>query len=214
MYPHQKPTANIRKWYRSIMEISTMIVLVLLVTAFYGFPEFTPSAVLDSGYVPPTQTLDLPPTTDHFDPPPRPVRPSLPIASDDIDIDDALTADPIDLTNYTAVADIPPLAPIPDPIFIIFEEQPVPIGGYAALARNVVYPEIAQEAGIEGKVIVQVIITKTGTVLDPQILSGIPNTGLNEAAIAAILKTKWKPALQRDRPVSVKVAIPVDFRLK
>jgi len=42
----------------------------------------------------------------------------------------------------------------------------------------------------------------------------MPNTGLEEAAIAAIKKTRFKPAKQRDRNVGVYISIPVIFKLK
>ena len=80
--------------------------------------------------------------------------------------------------------------------------------------RDSVYPEIAQEAGIEGTVVVQVFIDKRGRVKDTLILKGIPNTGLDEAAISAIRKTRFRPAKQRERPVGVWISIPVNFRLK
>lgn len=213
MYPQQKPPANMRKWYRSILEGSSIIVLVLLVTAFYGFPRFTPSDVLDSGYVPPIQTIELPPLTDPFEKPPQPARPAIPISGNDEEIAEDLPFAETNLANYQPLKDLPPLVPIVDRIFIKYDKKPTPIGGYAALVRNVMYPEIAREAGIQGKVCVEVIITKTGEVRDPRITEGIPNTGLNEAAIAAIMKTKWNPAYQRDKPVSVKILIPIDFRL-
>jgi protein TonB len=90
----------------------------------------------------------------------------------------------------------------------------VPVGGYGAIQRNIVYPEIAQEAGIEGKVIIQAFIDDKGRVQGMSVLQGIPNTGLNEAAMAAIKKTRFKPAQQRDRPVGVYISIPVNFKLK
>jgi len=76
------------------------------------------------------------------------------------------------------------------------------------------YPEVAQEAGIEGTVIVQVFIDRKGRVKETIILKGIPNTGLDEAAITAIRKTRFEPAIQRERPVGVWISIPVNFRLK
>ena len=80
--------------------------------------------------------------------------------------------------------------------------------------RNIIYPEIAQEAGIEGTVVIQAFVDKKGKVTDTVVLKGIPNTGLDEAAITAIRKTKFKPAKQRDRDVGVWISIPVYFRLK
>ena len=49
---------------------------------------------------------------------------------------------------------------------------------------------------------------------DTLVLKGIPNTGLDEAAMEAIKKTGFKPAKQRDRAVGVWISIPVNFRLK
>jgi len=76
------------------------------------------------------------------------------------------------------------------------------------------YPEIAKEAGIEGTVIVQAFVDKKGRVKETIILKGIPNTGLDEAAITAIRKTRFVPAKQRERAVGVWISIPVHFRLK
>ena len=45
------------------------------------------------------------------------------------------------------------------------------------------------------------------------ILKGVPNTGLDEAAMEAIRQTRFKPAKQRDRPVGVWISIPVHFTL-
>ncbi|MEC9456729.1 MAG: energy transducer TonB [Candidatus Neomarinimicrobiota bacterium] len=76
------------------------------------------------------------------------------------------------------------------------------------------YPEIAQEAGIEGVVIVQAFIDKKGRVKETLILKGVPNTGLDEAAMEAIRKTRFRPAKQRERAVGVWISIPVNFKLK
>ena len=76
------------------------------------------------------------------------------------------------------------------------------------------YPEIAQEAGIEGTVVVQVFVDDRGRVKDTVILKGIPNTGLDEAATLAIRAVRFRPAKQRERAVGVWISIPVNFRLK
>ncbi len=97
--------------------------------------------------------------------------------------------------------------------FIPYDTPPFPVGGQAALAENIQYPELAKKAGIVGTVVVQAKIALDGTVADAIILNGMPNTGLNEAAIDAIKKTKWVPAKQRDKDVAVWVTIPVQFKL-
>jgi len=62
--------------------------------------------------------------------------------------------------------------------------------------------------------VVQAFIDKYGKVGECTILKGVPNTGLDDAAIAAIKKTRFKPAKQRDRDVGVYISIPVIFRLR
>jgi TonB family protein len=106
--------------------------------------------------------------------------------------------------------DAPPPPPEgPRVKFIPYDDPPKPLTPIRPK-----YPEIAQEAGIEGTVIVQVFVDKKGRVKETSILKGIPNTGLDEAAIAAIRKTRFKPAKQRGQAVGVWISIPVNFRLK
>jgi len=76
------------------------------------------------------------------------------------------------------------------------------------------YPKKAKENGVEGTVIVQFFVDEKGQVTETNILKGIPNTGLDEAAIAAIRKTRFLPAKQRERAVGVWISIPVNFKLK
>ena len=106
--------------------------------------------------------------------------------------------------------DAPPPPPSgPKVVFIPYDDPPKPIS-----AIRPMYPEIAQEAGIEGVVVVQAFIDKKGRVKETIILKGIPNTGLDEAAMEAIRKTRFRPAKQRERSVGVWISIPVNFKLK
>ena len=75
------------------------------------------------------------------------------------------------------------------------------------------YPEIAQEAGIEGTIYIQFFIDDQGNVTEAWVQKGIPNTGLDEAAIKAVRKSRWHPARQRDKKVGVWITIPIDFSL-
>ena len=77
-----------------------------------------------------------------------------------------------------------------------------------------IYPEIQKSMGVEGKVFVKFWVDKRGNV-DPNkvtIVKGI--VGLNEAAIEAVKRSRWKPAMQRDRKVGVYMTVPVNFILK
>ena len=93
--------------------------------------------------------------------------------------------------------------------FISYNDPPVPLK-----AIRPKYPKAAKEAGIEGTVMVQVFVNEKGRVTETAILRGIPNSGLDEAAIKAIEKVKFRPARQGNKKVGVWISIPVNFRLK
>ena len=164
-------------------------------------------------YVAPIENIEIPPETQQFDKPPPPARPSIPIESEDEEIDEDFTIEETDLEDFE-ILDEPPPPPESNVIFIAYDEPPEPMGGYMAIQKAVIYPEIAREAGIEGTVIVQATIGKDGRVKETIILKGIPKTGWDEAAMDAIKIIKWKPAYQRDKPVTVRISVPVVFRLK
>ena len=78
---------------------------------------------------------------------------------------------------------------------------------------NPIYPEIAKEAGIEGTVYIQFFIDEKGNVTEAYVQKGIPGTGLDEAALRAVKKSKWSPARQREKKVGVWQTVPVKFVL-
>ncbi len=181
---------------------------------FYIFPRFLGErSVVEKTIDEVVETLEIPPTQ-QFEVPPPPSRPSIPIESEDEDIAEDITIEETELESFDWEAPPPPPEQGPTIRFIPYDEPPVPIGGYTAIQKNVRYPEIAQEAGIEGTVIIQAFVDDKGRVQETVVLKGIPNTGLDEAAAEAIRRTRWKPAKQRDRPVGVWISIPVNFRLK
>ncbi len=96
--------------------------------------------------------------------------------------------------------------------FVAVEQMPKPIGGIAAIQKNVRYPEIAKRAGVEGKVYVKAFIDENGNVAATQVIKGV-GVGLDEAAQNAILKTKFKPGMQRGKKVKVQVVVPILFKL-
>lgn len=75
-----------------------------------------------------------------------------------------------------------------------------------------VYPESARKIGIEGVVLLEVIISSDGNVTDVKIIEN-PGYGMGEAAREAILKSAFSPAMSGETPVAAKVIIPVRFRL-
>ncbi len=97
--------------------------------------------------------------------------------------------------------------PPPD-AFVPFETPP------AAVTRvQPEYPELARKAGIEGTVYIKILVDKEGKVRDAILLRGV-GAGLDEAALEAVRKWVYTPAIQNSRPVAVWVAQPVNFRLR
>ena len=95
--------------------------------------------------------------------------------------------------------------PGPD-TFVPCEEFPILLH-----MQTPVYPPLAREAGTEGTVVLRVLVSKEGRVLNSIVLSGNPM--LAEAARTAALTALFKPALQQHKPVSVWVQLPIVFSL-
>jgi protein TonB len=91
--------------------------------------------------------------------------------------------------------------------------MPAIIGGLESIQRNVVYPEIAIRAGVEGTVYVMVFVDENGNVERAEVVKGI-GSGCDEAAVSAIMQAKFIPGKQNGKPVKVRVMIPIRFKLK
>jgi|TARA_B110001454_G_C12660393_1_gene409256 protein TonB len=193
--------------YPVVIRVTGLIGVSLVILNFLIFPRFLNTKEFENINQVIIENVDIP-QTQQIDNTPPPVRPSIPVPSDDEDIADDLTLDELDFDDFNLDAPPPPPSG-PKVIFIPYDDPPVP-----TTPIRPIYPEIAQEAGIEGVVIVQAFIDASGRVKETLILKGVPNTGLDEAAMEAIRKTRFRPARQRERPVGVWISIPVNFKLK
>ena len=122
--------------------------------------------------------------------------------------------------KVVAVVDIPKVKETPQEkvIFQVVEEMPEFPGGMAEamkfLAKNIKYPVAAQEAKIEGRVIVQFVIERDGSVSDAKVMRGV-NSELDAEAIRVVsMMPKWIPGKQRGKAVAVKYTMPIMFRLQ
>ena len=194
--------------YPVIIRLSTLFSIILLILIFLIYPRYLGLIALEDVELQEIIIENIPQTQQIENPPP-PARPSVPVESEDEDIADDLTIEETDLDSFEAWDAPPPPPEGPRVKFIPYDDPPQPLSSIRP-----VYPEIAQEAGIEGTVVVQVFVDKKGRVKDTLVLKGIPNTGLDEAAVTAIKKTRFRPAKQRERAVGVWISIPVNFRLK
>lgn len=210
----KNPEANLKLKYKKVLELGMLGSLFALVLLFQFLRVIDLEAVETETKEIQIEVADIPPT-EQFKRPPPPPKPSIPIPSESEDIPEDLT---IEATTLD-LSDIPPPPPPPEEddgmnIFVPYDEAPSPIGGFRSIQKALKYPEIARKAGIEGRVIIQVLVSEKGKVIDTRIIKSLGHSGCDEAAVKAIRGVKWKPALQRDKPVKVWVAIPVIFRLK
>ena len=194
--------------YPVIVRITGLSGIVILILSFLVFPRSTNTMELDEEVQIIIEQIDIP-QTEQFDQPQPPARPSVPVESESDDLADDVTLDEFNLDEFDAWDAPPPPPEGPRVKFIPYDDPPIPLKPIRPR-----YPEIAQEAGIEGTVVVQVFVDEKGRVKDTVILKGIPNTGLDEAATEAIRKVRFRPAKQRERAVGVWISIPVNFRLK
>ena len=201
-------SASLKYSYPVIVRITSFAGIALLIITFLIFPRVVNRVELDEEVQIIIEQIDIP-QTEQFDRPPPPARPSVPVESESGDIADDVTLDEFNLDDFDAWDAPPPPPEGPRVKFIPYDDPPVPLTPIRPK-----YPEIAQEAGIEGTVVVQVFVDDRGRVKDTVILKGIPNTGLNEAASTAIRAVRFRPAKQRERAVGVWISIPVNFRLK
>jgi protein TonB len=210
----KNPDANLKLKYKKVIEFSSIVTLVFMLVTFQILRAIDLDRV-EVGQDEVKINVEEIPQTEQFKKPPPPPKPAIPIPTESEDIPDDLTID----DTILDFSDIP--APPPPPadegemnIFVAYDEAPSPIGGFQAIQKALRYPEIARKAGIEGRVIVQVLVSEEGKVVNTRIMKSLGHTGCDDAAVNAIKQVKWKPALQRDKPVQVWVAIPVVFKLK
>jgi len=191
-----------------VIRVTGLLSVILSLSLFLVLPRFTGETVQENYDQIIIEQIDIP-QTQQIERPPPPARPSIPIESEDEDLADDLTIEETNLGDFEAWDAPPPPPSGPQVRFIPYDDPPVPLTPIRPK-----YPEIAQEAGIEGTVFIQAFIDKKGRVTETTVVKGIPNTGLDEAAIEAIRKTRFRPAKQRERAVGVWISIPVNFKLK
>ena len=211
------------------IEIGCILALALVYFGFeYTSAEVRTATLDDSTIV--TEIEDLIPIT--FDaPPPPPAAPQLPVLSDqidivddDIDIDEnlfmKLEDDPnmgVEIMDYIEVIDEEVEEdPIP---FQLVEEKPTFQNGDANqfskwVNQRLVYPEIAKENGVQGRVMLQFTIDRNGSLTNAKVVRGIDPSLDKEALRVVTMSPKWKPGKQRDRAVPVTYTFPVIFQLR
>ena len=164
-------------------------------------------------------------------PPPAPQAPALPMLSDELEIvEDDVTVDldfqslddtdiPVDIQEYVRQEVVEEDVEEETLPFITVEQKPTFNGGDANdfakwVNSRLVYPEMAKENGVEGRVVLQFTIGKDGRLQDVKVLSA-PDESLAKEAVRVVSSSpKWEPGRQRDRAVKVSYTFPVIYRLR
>ena len=152
-------------------------------------------------------------------PPPPPPPPLIPEVVEVIK-DNELLEKPVLIVSSEINIDVvveENTEPIIETIFDVVEEVPEFIGGvgklYEYLGNNIVYPEQAKDFSIQGKVFVQFVIWKDGTIKEVKVVKGAHKLLNNEALRVVKNMPKWKPGKQRGINVNARFTLPIKFRI-
>ncbi len=191
---------------------------------------YSASAVMEEEIVPITQPIIFRTVA----PPPAAETPQVAEILDIVENDEEIEEEEIASSEDTGEATTGPSAPISGPamgpvgpsmedsgegeVFQVVEEMPEFPGGMEALlsylGKNIKYPSMAQENNIQGRVIVEFVVNKDGSIVDPVVKRSIDPSLDNEAMRVVKSMPKWKPGKQRGKPVRVRYTVPVLFRLQ
>ncbi|MGN1219946.1 MAG: energy transducer TonB [Candidatus Cryptobacteroides sp.] len=211
-------------------EIGMVIALLIVWGAFSYTSREKKVATLEADQTV-VEVEDMVPITEETPPPPE-AAPKIPILSDQIDIvddnikvDDSMFQNIEDSNEGFEIMDYIESAPEEENIeeeaipFQLVEEKPSFNGGDANefskwVNSRLVYPEIAKENGVQGRVTLQFTVNADGSVSNVKVLRGVDSSLDKEAVRVVSSSPKWKPGKQRDRAVKVTYTFPVIFQLR
>ncbi|MCW9707874.1 energy transducer TonB [Fodinibius salsisoli] len=213
----KKPTSDLRKYYTVFLQLGIIAVLLLFIVAMKM--EFV-SEQKEVDLVEEQEVVEMEEViqTKQKKTPPPPPKPQVPVEvpNDEIIEDQEINLD-ADM-NFNEPLDMPPPPKEAEEeeeedFFVAVEQMPELIGGLGELQGKIEYPERAKRAGIDGRVIIQFIVTEQGNVEDPRVIRGIGG-GCDKEALRVVKQAKFKPGRQRGKPVRVQYSLPIIFRLQ
>lgn len=152
----------------------------------------------------------------------KPVAEIIKIVEDDAQIEETIIASVEDTGPVVDIKNIENVV-VEEPekeeeIFQVVEIMPEFPGGLQELMKwlqkNIKYPSISQENGVQGRVIVQFVVNRDGSIVDPAVIRSVDPYLDKEALRVVKAMPKWKPGEQRGKPVRVKYTLPVMFKLQ
>ena len=196
-----------KQGYNRYLRNSLYATLVLHFVGIYFSPpfEFQPYVLKEQEFIAieTAEDFELPPPPKEID------QPVVPMAAEEgEEVDEETEIAP---TSFDRIENLPPPPPPPSESaseFYAFDEPPV-------LIRYVPpsYPALARQAGIEGTVLLRVVVGTDGKVESATVIQSDVTPAMEKAAIAAARKFLFKPAKQRTVPVRASMAVPIRFKL-
>ena len=223
MEPKKTEKADLEKKSFMFFSLGLIIALLLSITAFtYRVYDDTSAKDLSNNTANNDEILEVPPTQQLPPPPPKIQQPQIIEVPDEKKIEEEIEINmDTEVTEQTKVEEIK-IAEVeekedPDQIFLVVEETAAPTGGmpafYEYVGKKLKYPAQARRMGIEGKVFVEFVIERDGTITDVKAIKGI-GAGCDEEAVRVLQSApKWKPGKQRGKPVRQRMVLPIAFKL-
>ena len=212
MSPSFNKNSSFKMNYFQLIKKSLVLTLIIIIVSFQAFKKFDKENNQSENKIESIIVEEIPITKIDIRQAP-PVRPKVPIPSDDPEIPDDLTIEETELLFDEEYPEPPTPPTITKPALKKYDSDPEPIGGLAAIKRYLKYPDYARRAGIEGQVVIKALISEEGKVVKWKFLESLGFGGCDEAALTAMKKVKWKPAIRSLKPVQDWVTIPFKFRL-
>lgn len=222
----KSPKASLEDKKMLFVMMGLVMVLSLLYIGFeWTDREVTVYAATDTSLLA-EEEIEVVPTAQELPPPPPPPAPEiveiLNVVEDNVEVASVEINTEDDKNKVVVVSAPVTSAPIEEEednvVFQVVEKMPSFPGGDSQLFKflndNVKYPVIAQENGVQGRVICQFVVNRDGSIVDVEVVRSV-DASLDKEAIRVIKSMpKWSPGQQRGKPVRVKYTLPVNFKLQ
>ena len=224
----KSPKADLENKKTTNLLVGAIIILAVLFVGF-EWSERDKQVTTDTGIAEVVFEEEIIPITEQEQPkqaPPPPEAPKMEEVLEIMDNDSQVEESTIQASDDTQTAVEVKYTPVEveeeeveeQQIFQVVEEMPEFPGGMGEcmkfLGKNIKYPTISQENGVQGRVIVQFVVNRDGSIVDPVVVRGVDPYLDKEALRVIQMMPKWKPGKQRGKAVRVKYTVPVMFRLQ
>ena len=224
----KSPKADLEGKKTTNLLIGAIMILAILFVGF-EWSERDKKVTTDTGIADVVFEEEIIPITEQEQPkqaPPPPEAPKVEEVLEIMDNDSKVEESTIQASDDTNAAVEVKYTPVEveeeeveeQQIFQVVEEMPEFPGGMGEcmkfLGKNIKYPTISQENGVQGRVIVQFVVNRDGSIVDPVVVRGVDPYLDKEALRVISTMPKWKPGKQRGKAVRVKYTVPVTFRLQ